>query len=156
MKRIKLTKGKYALVDDVDFAELNQYKWFYSGGYAARHDSRAGLYYDGKMHGHGRLIGMHRYILGDPEGLEVDHINLNKLDNRRANLRAVTKAVNALNKPIYKNSKLGLPGVVYQQGKYLARIRFRTKSYYLGYFTDALEAYAVCCRKKQELMKGTI
>jgi len=71
MKRIKLTQEKVALVDDADFEFLNQWKWFYhQTGYAK------------SCHRY-----MHRLINKTPKGFHTDHINRNKLDNRKSNLR---------------------------------------------------------------------
>jgi dTMP kinase len=87
MKEIELTQGKVALVDDDDFEELNQFKWHVKKDhnrafYAARVTPRPNR----------RLIFMHRQILKDiPEGMEVDHVNGNGLDNRRSNLLKMKK-----------------------------------------------------------------
>jgi hypothetical protein len=66
-KRIKLTQGKYALVDDCDYEQLNQYKWHYSQGYAARRQF-------------GKVVLMHRQIMQTPEGMDTDHINHNGVE----------------------------------------------------------------------------
>ena len=95
-KEIPLTKGKVALVDDVDYEFLMQWKWHYhSRGYAARSGPR----------GEGRkMFLMHRVIIGNPGGFLIDHVNQNRLDNRRLNLRACSKAENMRNAPARKGT----------------------------------------------------
>src|SRR5580693_5939275 len=90
MKVIELNKGQVAIVDDEDFLELAQYCWVVdSKGYARRKTL-------GKRNG--KVIKMHREIM-KPESskIYVDHINGNKLDNRRSNLRFASHAENAAN-----------------------------------------------------------
>jgi len=85
----------YAIVDDADYQGLMKYKWQarYNGSksnvYAVRNSA-----VDGKM----ITIRMHRVVLGYSGRLDVDHINHNSLDNRKENLRAVTRRVNVLNR----------------------------------------------------------
>ncbi|HEX9503605.1 MAG TPA: HNH endonuclease [Patescibacteria group bacterium] len=89
MKYIELTQGKQAIVDDVDFELVNKHKWYCMGlGYAMRFD------YSERIK---KAIYLHRIISNCPKGLNVDHINHNKLDNRRENLRIVTKSQNGMN-----------------------------------------------------------
>lgn len=88
MKKIKLTQGKYALVDNEDYEWLSQWKWHVNKGYAKR-----GVYNGKNM----SKILMHREIAKTPIGLVTDHINRNRLDNRRKNLRVVTVAQNNTN-----------------------------------------------------------
>ncbi len=89
MKYIPITKGKRTMVDDVDFNYLSQFKWHHAGkGYAARRNR-------GGKDNH--LIYMHRELTNAPEGMVVDHINQNKLDNRKVNLRVVENWVNLHN-----------------------------------------------------------
>jgi len=103
MKKIKLTREKFALVDNENFEWLNQWKWFCdSSGYAARTD------YCG---GRNLRIYMHRVINGTPGKMETDHINLNKLDNRKANLRTATSSLNKINRPMQPNNSSGYKGV---------------------------------------------
>jgi len=89
---IPLTQGKVAIVDAADYDWLNQWKWYASKEgrvfYAIRRDNDCG--------GRDIKVRMHRVILGVPTGLEGDHINGDGLDNRRANLRTVTKQQNSL------------------------------------------------------------
>lgn len=94
MKRILLTKGKFALVDDKDFDYLNQFNWcFSSKGYASKRGKIINYKYP-----EGRTILMHRLIMGAVKGQDVDHINFNKLDNRRKNLRLCSRAENLWHK----------------------------------------------------------
>lgn len=84
MKQIKVG-NTFALIDDQDFEWLNQFKWHQDKGYAYG-------YVDGKH------IYMHSLILNTPKGMFSDHINRNRLDNRRENLRIVSHAKNNQNR----------------------------------------------------------
>lgn len=90
MRKIRLTKGKYALVSDEDFERVNQYKWY------ASLESRGTKWYAVRrvtINGKKVKIRMHRFVLGLPPGKEdpriVDHLNHNSLDNRRENLEVL-------------------------------------------------------------------
>lgn len=89
MKKIKLTQGKYALVDDEDFELLNQFKWSCEHGYAARSI--------GLCKGKSTTIRMHQFILAPPPGMVTDHKDLDKLNNQRYNLRVCTRGQNNMN-----------------------------------------------------------
>jgi hypothetical protein len=99
MREIPLTKGYAALVSDEDYAELSRHKWHVSGGkkpYAVR-----------IINGRQRVY-MHRYLLGDPEGFLVDHIDGNSLNNQRENLRLATHEQNSCNRTLKpKDSRIG-------------------------------------------------
>lgn len=101
MKAIELTQGKFALVDDEDFEYLNQFKWKYDSsiGYACRT-----LYPKGKEY-------IHKVIHPTIGEFQTDHINRNKLDNRKSNLRTVTLIENLRNVGITKNNTSGFKGV---------------------------------------------
>jgi hypothetical protein len=88
MKEILLSNKGRAIVDDEDFDLLNQWSWYQTGdGYATR-----SVWKNGKL----SRIWMHRVVLGIERGL-CDHINRDKLDNRRSNLRRATARLNSLN-----------------------------------------------------------
>lgn len=98
MKRIKLTQNKYALVDDEDFNDLNQWKWCVSSkGYALRNIKKSGIY---------KQVLMHRSIMNTPKGLETDHINRDRLDNQKSNLRICSSSENKYNRNIKKGSSI--------------------------------------------------
>ena len=129
MKRIPLTKGNFALVDDSDFESLSQLKWSYlSGGYAVRVEKD-------------RMIYMHRLLMGNPTQ-KVDHINGNRLDDRRENLRIVDNFQHARNKGLNKNNTSGFKGVYFHKasGKFQAYIDPDRKRKCLGYFDNPKEA----------------
>lgn len=138
MKKISLTQGRFAIVDDRDFNWINQWKWCYqrcvrpSGeyqGYAIR------SLHPGQMR-------MHRLIIGAKKGQEVDHINRNKLDNRRGNLRIVTRNMNCHNINLRKDSQTGVKGVTWNKrtGKWRAYIQINSKQNHLGCFTSKRKA----------------
>jgi hypothetical protein len=90
MKQIPLSMGLFALVSDQEDKELSQHKWSVSFGSHSGQKPYARRYcYKSK-----KRILMHRQIMGFPEGLVVDHLNDNSLDNRRSNLEAVTVGEN--------------------------------------------------------------
>lgn len=128
---IALTQGKFALVDAVDYEWLMEHVWYYTSGYAGR--------YGGKEHG-GRTIFMHDCIMPSPEGLEVDHINLDKLDNRRSNLRHGTRTQNLGNVRSKKGSSQ-YKGVSRTRGKrWQVFIQKNGKSVYLGSCANEIDA----------------
>jgi hypothetical protein len=86
--KIPLTRGEFAIIDSSDYSLVSQYNWHLSNtGYA--------VWRGGKPR---HTIRMHRLILNTPEGMDTDHINHNKLDNRRSNLRVCSRSINLHNK----------------------------------------------------------
>ena len=135
MKEIPLSQGKFTLVDDEYYCFLNQFKWYYCHGYAVR-KSRD------KPH---KNIYMHKVILGVPYGMEGDHIDRNRLNNCRSNLRVCTRSENIRNRSIQKNNKSGFVGVnLYKRiNKWRACINVFGSQIHLGYFDDPVEAAKV-------------
>lgn len=128
MKKIKLTKGKYAIVDNLDFEWLNQWKWWYTTrGYALREEK-------------GKCIFMHRLINNTPNGFDTDHINRIKLDNRGENLRTVTRSQNFMNINPRKNNTSGCKGVQKNGNGWMARLKVNYKVVYLGTFPNIEDA----------------
>lgn len=132
MKYVSLTKGKRAIVDDDDFEKVNKHKWYCSFyGYAVREDRK------------NHIIGLHTFIMNTPDGYEIDHRNLDKLDNRKENLRICTNKQNARNK-FQKNNKTGYKGVSIstwnKSNPYRVTINLNKKQIQVGYFKTAIEA----------------
>lgn len=142
MKYIKLTKGKRALVDNEDFESINKWKWhFDSTGYAVHK-------------GNGKVY-MHQLVNKTPKGLFTDHINRNKLDNRRKNLRTCTQSMNMFNTGKQKNNTSGHTGVVwYKRDKtWQAQIKLNQKLIFLGRFTNIRDAIIARCKAKDLITK---
>lgn len=142
---IALTRDEVTIVDDDDFERLSQWLWYCAGeGYAVRNQT---------IEGKNTLILMHRDIMNAPEGVQVDHINGNKLDNRKENLRLCTIAENSRNRSTQKNNNSGYKGVVWHKPnkKWLTQIRFNGKRIHIGYFTDIHEAAKAYNEKAKEL-----
>lgn len=146
-----MTRGFVALVDEAD-AELSAHNWFSSecgkGMYAARMVVREGR--RGSLHMH-RVIAERMGL--DTRGQIVDHINGNGLDNRRANLRLASKAVNARNARLPSSNTSGCKGVSFYRktGKWRAYIKHNGKTYWLGVFTDKEDANQARLQKEREL-----
>lgn len=143
MKRIKLNGklglGKYVLVDDADFDSLNKWKWSLSGRASSKY-ARRGM--TRRKEHITKTILMHREILKPPKGFFTDHINGNKLDNRRCNLRICTIAENIRNRKInLKVNTSGYKGICWNKisKKWQAGIKFSNKYIYLGLFNNKEE-----------------
>lgn len=99
-----------------------------------------------------RMAKLHRLILGEPEGLQVDHINGDRLDNRRENLR---EATNSQNRAGFSSGKPGATGVrgVYltKHGTYTARVTHMYKVHQKSGFKTLEEAVAWRNDKGEEL-----
>jgi hypothetical protein len=135
MKRIKLRYGKYAIVEEELYEYLRKFKWY------AIQKPKTGKWYAIGVD-KGKKVTMHRLILGAPNGMQVDHINGNGLDNRRSNLRLATTAQNARNRDKFKNNTTGYKGVSRQKGrrKFRAQIYVNGKAIYLGWYDTPREA----------------
>ena len=138
--KIPLTQGKFTPVGWKEYKYLIQWKWYYAkdrkGGYAVRSD-----YTSGKC----KTIRMHRVILermGHINFEEGDHINGDKLDNRRSNLRPATYSQSQHNQGGRKNSTSKYKGVSWYKRakKWQAQIGVDRKTIYLGFFNDEKEA----------------
>ena len=139
MKKIALTQGKFAIVDDEDFEWLNQWKWYLgSDGYAARTIVFKRI--DGKQPK--KNIYMHRLLIKISKGFETDHINRNKLDNRKVNLRRVNRSQNSINISLRSNNVSGFKGVHWnkQRNKWRVKLNVNKKEIYLGLYVTQEEA----------------
>jgi hypothetical protein len=138
-KRIKLAQGDYVLVDDEDFEFLSQWAWRKSHhGYAVRVQHLG--YFDGVRRG--KTVFMHRLINKTPDGLFTDHINGNKLDNRRENLRMATRTQNQGNRGKNKKGSSVYRGVSFNKKsvKWQVHIKDGVRQRNLGHFDDEIEA----------------
>jgi|WetSurMetagenome_2_1015567.scaffolds.fasta_scaffold284616_1 hypothetical protein len=127
--KINLTQNKFAIIDENDFEKVNQFKWHFDGRYASRNVPK---------YENNKSKGMHRFILNPSKGMEVDHKNLNSLDNRRSNLRIATRSQNMMNRDATRVSKTGVKGVSWNKRdkRWVANLKLLSKTIYLGSFKD--------------------
>ncbi len=142
MREISLTQNQITLVDDENYESLSAYKW-----YALKN----GHSFYACRQLNGRRIWMHHEILGGkPEvGLEVDHIDGDGLNNRKDNLRIITRSQNSMNRH-YVGGISRYKGVSRCGSKWKAYIKPGGKQKYLGLFaleTDAARAYDTAAKK---------
>jgi hypothetical protein len=143
---------KEVLVDLNDFYRINQE---IPGKIYVAYDPKLRDFY-AQYKAHGKSEFLHRFIMDFPDGLVIDHINHNSLDNRSCNLRAVTSRMNRGN-PREKGTS-EYPGVSWHKRarKWRADIRYKGVTYYLGLFEieeDAALAYQNAVLKLPELDK---
>ncbi len=140
MKKIKLTQGYFAKVDDSDFELLSRYKW----SVVVRKNCNL-CYAQATVNG--KPMRMHRLLLNEPEC--SDHINGDGLDNQRHNLRKCTYKQNQGNRRKLITFTSKYKGVHFPKNKkrWRAVITKGTgTSFHLGYFDseeDAAKAYDV-------------
>jgi hypothetical protein len=139
-KQIPLGEGFYAYVDAADYEWLSRWTWSMRGGYAVRLAKR-------------KIVFMHREIAQPPDGMIVDHKNLNKLDNTRVNLKNCTHQENACNRSKRRGTISRFRGVGFNRGygKHFADIFHKGKRYFLGYFPNEVEAARARDHKAIEL-----
>lgn len=135
---IPLTRGAVALIDIEDYHLIADYTWCSHHGYAESTCRR-------------KRVSMHGLILGKPpEGMEIDHRNGNKADNRRANLRFATRSQNNANRPHWGATPYKGVGFHKHKQRFYSKIRVNTRVAHLGYFATAEEAaraYDVAARE---------
>lgn len=138
----KMTRNGIAIADAVD-ADLLGASYEHGRGYR-------------NVNINGKTVSMHRVVMERvlgyslPIGATVDHINGNKIDNRRENLRLATHSQNNANRPKGKNNTTGFKGVYADGDRYRARIRVNKRLLHLGRFDtpeDAHSAYVNAAEK---------
>lgn len=137
VKEIALREGQITLVDDGDYEIASLFKW------SATSTKRARTAYAIRRDRNNKMHLLHRDIMNAPDGVMVDHINGNGLDNRRCNLRFVDKYQNTSNRRPSKVNKLGFKGVRCFPNKtkaFRATITHHHQVTILGYFLTVEEA----------------
>lgn len=148
-KQIKLTKGKFAVIDDNDFALVSRYNW--------RASKSGNTYYattDIWVPGEKRItIDMHRLILGDSSPA-TDHADGDGLNNTRLNIRACTYSENNMNKAKQSNNTSGFKGVSKNGSKrnpWASHIQANKANKFIGHFPTAEEAARAYDKAAKEL-----
>jgi len=140
-KWVGLSRGQWALVDDVDYDAVSAHLWSFSrplrrgpqfSGYAVRTPKQ----------GHTQFL--HRFIwerMGVSEpGADVDHVNGDGLDNRRSNLRVASRSMNNANMRLRCDSQSGFKGVSRRRYAWVAQIKAQGSVKYIGSFRTARDA----------------
>ena len=129
MKTIKLANSNdVALVDDEDYEHLIKYRWRKStNGYAIRSVGTCKVY-------------MHQQVCPTKAGSYADHINGQRLDNRRCNLQEASHSLNGQRRKVQANSRTGYRGVIHSPHGWRAHLYCNRKHISLGYYQDIEEA----------------
>jgi hypothetical protein len=140
---VPLTRGFVAQIDASDLHKVAGFNWFavvqsYTV-YAVRRVSG--------VKGRGSKISMHRQIIGATDEVQVDHVDLNGLNNRRKNLRIATPQQNCFNRRKTRANTSGFKGVCWNRKsrKWQAGIRINGRSMHLGLFETPELAYEAYC-----------
>lgn len=138
MKQIPLNGGQFTVVDDEDYEFLSLWKWYTSRGYAV---SSSGW------------KKMHRLVIKAKDGEFVDHIDGNKLNNTRGNLRIVDRQGNVHNQKKRGGTKNRYKGTQFMKKPQLwqARCRMYGQDHYLGYYKNEIAAAYAYNKKASEL-----
>jgi len=138
----------YALIDSADAAWATQWQWsLHSAGYAQRAERRGGRQ---------TLLLLHRELLGlvPGDGIEVDHEDRNRLNNRRCNLRICTGATNRQNLPAHARGSSSGRGVYWDKRRcaWIASLTINGTKRHVGQFKDESDAIEAARDARRLLM----
>lgn len=140
----------HAMIDAADAAWVSQWRWSLIDGYAKRSTT---------IRGRSQHVSLHRELLGLKRGdaRDGDHIDRDKLNCRRSNLRVLPKGFNSQNVPGQAGTSR-YRGVhwVEKLGKWRAQIRLNGKSAHLGLFHSEVEAAKEAQRARLATMPGAV
>lgn len=139
--KILHVKGSDSVVDDDIFEFVKNIKW---------HLNKAGYICYSKNN---NKVFLHRLIANTPDGYVTDHINGNKLDNLRSNLRVTTDKYNRINSGMRSDNSSGFRGVWYRKNRkrWQSEIKIDGKKYSLGCYSTPEEAASAYNKKAIEL-----
>jgi hypothetical protein len=130
IKIIYGTKDEEILVSNEDYSLLSRHKWNVNAhGYARCSIGNVDVF-------------MHKLIQPSKVSYVIDHINRNKLDNQRENLRAIHRSQNDFNQGKPKNNTSGYLGVMYRKDRdcYYAQISINNEYFHIGSGLEKEEA----------------
>lgn len=136
LRNIKNEIVDYALINAMDWPKIMHHRWGRDAhGYAV-----SAWYEDGKL----RNVKMHRFIMDAAPGTEIDHINRNRLDNRRDNLRFCTRSENNRNSKLRVDNPSGERHVGWDRARrrWKVQIRHDGRNQSIGRFISLSEAVA--------------
>jgi len=124
-----MADGSFFIFDKDDLSLVSNYTWSLARGYVRT--LRAG-----------KTLLLHRLITQVRDRIQVDHINQDKMDNRKSNLRVATHEQNQWNRGRRCDNTSGFNGVCFDKrsGLYMAYINANHQRYYLGYFSTPHQA----------------
>ena len=131
--------NKFTLIDKEDYEKVKDCTWCLNdNGYAVTYINK-------------KQTRLHRFIMDCPEDKYIDHKHHDKLDNRKENLRIVTRSQNLMNHKIQKNNTSGYSGVYWikTMKKWKAGLAANKQWVHLGYFKNKKDAIKV--RKEAEI-----
>jgi len=135
---LKLTKGFVSKVDESDFARITQFKW--QSQKTSGDDVYAGASIKDES-GKWRRVLLHRFVMNAPRGMVIDHINGDKLDNRKSNLRICNQVVNRLNSKGSGKSKYKGVSLRNRASPWMASIKLPDGEYKnLGSYKNEIDA----------------
>lgn len=125
-----LFNGEFFYFDLEDYDLIKNYRWS---------KKERGYIYTKQEN---KYIRMHRLVMNCPDDMDIDHINHNTMDNRKSNLRIVTKSQNHMNKTIYKNNTSGVKGISWdsRKNKWLVELQKENTKIKIGRYDDFNEA----------------
>lgn len=144
---LTVNTGREILIEESDYNLISEYLWCESKEGYARTTSKSNK---------NKSILMHRLIFGNRSPELIDHINGNKLDNRRCNLRGCSNSQNQMNRQVSKNKSSQYKGVHWasDRGKWRALIQKDKATYRLGDF-ETEDAAAIAYNEKALQLFGT-
>ena len=138
--------GEEFRFDNEDYERVIEYNWYLhkGNGYIETH-----IYKENKKR---TKLKIHRLIMNPPDNMQIDHINHDKTDNRRQNLRICTNAENQYNQSKRKDNTSGYKGVHWFKNmqKWTAQIWVNNKKIHLRCFDnleEATKAYKIAADK---------
>ena len=156
MKEVQLTGGFVSLVDDEDYERVSKHNWFYQ---ISKCKTRVYAFSNIDK----KIVSLQNFILGRRDGFMIDHKTGNGLDNRKENLRYLTRSENTINARVKTNNKSGYTGVLFVERlkKYEVSIKVNRKNIRIGYYEkfedakmariEAEEKYFPGINKKRDL-----
>lgn len=133
MIQIMLKPGKTVLIDEIDIPLINHYKWYV--------DQDDTVIANGpQVNGKRTVLKLYRLIMNAHCGEWVDHVDHNRLNNTRSNLRIATRYQNSCNRQMGRNNAIGYKGVQLHGRKWRADITVNGKTTYIGLFQTKEEA----------------
>ena len=128
---VPLTQDEYAIIDVCDYDKVKDHRWFLT----------AQKYAGTNINGTGVLL--HRMIMNNPSGMLVDHINGDRIDDRRCNLRLASALENSWNTKAKNSSSTGYKNISKIKNSWQVMLRINGLSTYLGRFPTLEEALEV-------------